>query len=127
MQITKMGDGPWADVSVEGTTVILTVGEQSRVYDCDELQQDAPVTFDLVMDANGHLTDGVDCGDTYVANLTLPEARYVTPPTPEGTADADMPEPQRVPLTAEDMEAVRLTLWTVTAVPSGDGMFGGMM
>ena len=129
MQIEKKGSGPWPVVEVDGVTVALVAGEERRDYDCAELQDDSQVVVDVVRGPDGHLAEGVETGGEYVANLIIPPARYEDVPLPMPLAEAeDLPEDidpacitsaptterVRVPLSPEDMEAVRLILWTVT-------------
>jgi hypothetical protein len=110
MQIEKLGSGPWPQVAVNGVAVTLTVGDQSKTYNCADLQQDEPVTVDVVLCAAGAMAEGVSVGVAYVANLILPAADYMDAPSDGsdiGTARV------RAPLTATGMEAVRVVLWTV--------------
>lgn len=129
MQIEKNGSGPWPGVDVEGVTVMLTVGDDALSFDCAALQGDGQVTVDVVRGQDGGLAVGVDNGTEYVANLLIPPARYEDVPlsTPLAAAE-DLPEDLdpacitsapttervRVPISAADMEAVRMILWTVT-------------
>lgn len=128
MQIEKNGSGPWPGVDVEGVTVTLTVGESSLAFDCAALQEDGQVTVDVVRGHDGGLAVGVENGVEYVANLIIPPARYEEVPLPATLEEPELPEDLdpacltsvpttervRVPLAAEEMEAVRLILWTVT-------------
>lgn len=128
MQIEKTGSGPWPGVDVEGVTVTLTVGDDALSFDCAALQEDGQVTVDVVRGHDGGLAVGVDNGTEYVANLIIPQARYEDVPLPVTLEEPDLPEDLdpacitpapttesvRVPLSAADMEAVRLILWTVT-------------
>ena len=127
MQIEKKGSGPWPGVEVDGVTVTLTAGEERRVYDCADLQGDAQVVVDVVRGPDGLLAEGVENGGEYVACLFIPPARYEDVPLPMPLAAEDLPEDidpacitpapttesVRVPLSPEDMEAVRLILWTI--------------
>ena len=127
MQIEKKGSGPWPGVEGDGVTVTLTAGEERRVYDCADLQGDAQVVVDVVRGPDGHLAEGVANGTEYVANLIIPPARYEDVPLPMPLSAEDLPEDidpacitpapttesVRVPLSPEDMEAVRLILWTI--------------
>lgn len=127
MQIERKGAGPWPGVEVNGVTVTLTVGDAALSFDCAERQTDEQVTLDVVRGHAG-LAVGVENGTEYVANLILPPARYEDVPLPAALEEPDLPEDLdpacltpapatervRVPLSAEDMEAVRLILWTVT-------------
>lgn len=128
MQIEKNGSGPWPGVEMDGVTVTLTVGDDALSFDCAALQEDGQVTVDVVRGHDGGLAVGVENGTEYVANLTLPPARYEDVPLPVTLEEPDLPEDLdpacitpapttesvRVPLAASDMEAVRLILWTVT-------------
>lgn len=128
MQIEKNGSGPWPGVKVDGVTVTLTVGESSLAFDCAALQEDGQVTVDVVCGHDGGLAVGVANGTEYVANLIIPPARYEDVPLPATLEEPELPEDLdpacltsvpttervRVPLAAEEMEAVRLILWTVT-------------
>ena len=125
MQIKKNGSGPWPDVEMDGVTVTLTVGENALSFDCAALQEDGQVTVDVVRGHDGALAVGVANGTEYVANLIIPPARYEDVPLPATLEEPDLPEDLdpasvpttervRVPLAAEEMEAVRLILWTVT-------------
>lgn len=128
MQTEKKGSGPWPGVDVEGVTVTLTVGESSLAFDCAALQEDGQVTVDVVRGHDGGLAVGVANGTEYVANLIIPPARYEDVPLPATLEEPELPEDLdpacltsvpttervRVPLAAEEMEAVRLILWTVT-------------
>lgn len=127
MQIERNGSGPWPEVNLDGVKVTLTTGEDSLVFDCSELQEDGQVTVDMVRGLDGGLAVGVENGGEYVANLIIPPARYedvslpVTLEAPDLPADLDpacitatpTTERVRVPLGPEDMEAVRLILWTI--------------
>lgn len=127
MQIERNGSGPWPVVDVDGVQVTLSVGEDSRVFDCAVLQGDGQVTVDVVRGIGGKLTEGVENGTEYVANLLIPPARYENVPLPVTLAEVDVPDDldpmcissipttqiERVPLDEEDMAAVRLILWTV--------------
>lgn len=128
MQIEKKGSGPWPDVKVDGVKVTLTVGEESLAFDCAELQKDWQVVQDVVRGHDGGIVVGAANGTAYVANLIIPPARYHDVPLVKTVAEAPLPEgldpeyiqPEpttesvRVPLASEDMEAVRLILWTLT-------------
>lgn len=128
MQIEKNGSGPWPGVDVEGVTVTLTVGDDALSFDCAALQEDGQVTVDVVRGHDGGLAVGVANGTEYVANLIIPPARYEDVPLPATLEEPELPEDLdpacltsvpttervRVPLAAEEMEAVRLILWTVT-------------
>ena len=81
----------------------------------------------MVRGIGGKLTEGVENGTEYVANLIIPPARYEDVPLPVTLAEVDVPDDldpmcissapttqiERVPLGEEDMAAVRLILWTV--------------
>lgn len=128
MQIEKNGSGPWPDVEMDGVTVTLTVGDDALSFDCAALQEDGQVTMDVVRGHDGGLAVGVEKGVEYVANLIIPPVRYEDVPLPVTLEEPDLPEDLdpacltsvpttervRVPLAAEEMEAVRLILWTVT-------------
>ena len=74
------------------------------------------------------IVNGVEKGVEYVANLIIPPVRYEDVPLPVTLEEPELPEDLdpacltsvpttervRVPLAAEEMEAVRLILWTVT-------------
>lgn len=128
MQMEKKGSGPWPGVEVDGVRVTLTVGDNALSFDCAALQEDGQVTVDVVRGHDGGLVVGVENGVEYVANLLIPPARYEDVPLPATLEEPDLPEDLdpacitpapttesvRVPLSAADMEAVRLILWTVT-------------
>ena len=128
MQIETKGSGPWPGVDVDGVKVTLTVGDDALSFDCVALQEDGQVTVDVVRGHDGGLAVGVEKGVEYVANLTIPPAHYEDVPLPVTLEEPDLPEDLdpacitpaptmervRVPLSAEEMEAVRLILWTVT-------------
>ena len=128
MQIEKNGSGPWPGVEMDGVTVTLTVGDDALSFDCAALQEDGQVTVDVVRGHDGGLAVGVEKGVEYVANLIIPPVRYEDVPLPVTLEEPDLPEDLdpacltsvpttervRVPLAAEEMEAVRLILWTVT-------------
>ena len=128
MQIEKNGSGPWPGVEMDGVTVTLTVGDDALSFDCAALQEDGQVTVDVVRGHDGALAVGVANGAEYVANLIIPPARYEDVPLPATLEEPELPEDLdpacltsvpttervRVPLAAEEMEAVRLILWTVT-------------
>ena len=128
MQTEKKGSGPWPGVDVEGVTVTLTVGDDALSFDCAALQEDGQVAVDVVRGHDGGLAVGVANGTEYVANLIIPPARYEDVPLPATLEEPELPEDLdpacltsvpttervRVPLAAEEMEAVRLILWTVT-------------
>lgn len=128
MQIEKNGSGPWPGVDVEGVTVTLTVGDDALSFDCAALQEYGQVTVDVVRGHDGRLAVGVENGTEYVANLIIPPARYEDVPLaatldepslpedldPACITDGPTTESVRTPLSAADMEAVRLILWTVT-------------
>lgn len=153
MQIERKGAGPWADVSVEGVLVTISVSDESRQFDCAALQQDMQLTIDLVMGLDGRLCETAANGGEYVANLIIPPKRYADVPLavcaatdggePRSGSEAEttlsasdsecatgsgaerhladtqsitpppVVETVAVPLEAEDMEAVRLILWTI--------------
>lgn len=127
MQIERNGSGPWPVAEVDGVQVTLSVGEDSRMFDCAALQGDGQVTVDVVRGIGGKLTEGVENGTEYVANLIVPPARYEEVPLPVTLAEVEVPDDldpmcissvpttqiERVPLGEEDMAAVRLILWTV--------------
>lgn len=129
MQIERSGSGPWPEVNLDGVKITLSAGGESLVFDCSGLQEDSQVTVDVVRGQNGGLAVGVENGTDYVANLIIPPARYEDVPlTMPLSGGEDLPEDidptcitpaptterVRVPLSAADMEAVRLILWTVT-------------
>ena len=127
MQIEKNGSGPWPEVNLDGVKITLSAGGESLVFDCSGLQEDSQVTVDVVRGQNGGLAVGVENGTDYVANLIIPPASYETVPLPVTLEEPDLPEDLdpdcitpapttesvRVPLSPEDMEAVRLILWTI--------------
>lgn len=127
MQIERKGSGPWPKVYVDGVVVTLEVADDRLSYDCAALQRNMQVIIDVVMDYDGHLAEGVANGSDYVANLIIPPARYADvdlpmimedEPLPEGLDPACIMEPPKVetvaiPLESDDMEAVRLILWTI--------------
>lgn len=137
MQIERKGAGPWAEVSVEGVLVTISVGDESRQFDCAVLQQDMQLTVDLVMGLDGRLCETAANGGEYVANLIIPPKRYADVDLPMTLEEEPLPEdidPQSitpppvvetvaVPLEAEEMEAVRLILWTVNPVNTEMEMF----
>lgn len=156
MQIERKGSGPWADVAVDGVTVKISVGDESRQFDCAALQQDMQVEVDVVMGDDGHLAEGAANGSEYVANLIIPPKRYADvdlpmPLTaeslpaeqayesgvplagneeplpddidPQSITPAPVVETVPVPLEEEEMEAVRLILWTVNPVNTEMEMF----
>ena len=83
MQIERNGFGPWPVVDVAGVQVRLSVGEEFRVFDCAALQGEGQVTVDVVRGIDGKLTEGVENGTEYVANLIIPPARYENMPLPD--------------------------------------------
>lgn len=127
MQIEKNGSGPWPEVNLDGVKITLSAGGESFVFDCSGLQEDSQVTVDVVRGQNGGLAVGVENGTDYVANLIIPPARYEDVTLPAPLAEEELPEDVdpicissmpttervRVPLSAADMEAVRLILWTI--------------
>ena len=132
MQIARKGSGPWPVVTEDGVKVTLGMGDEALAFDCAALQEDAQVTVDVVRGADGRLAEGVANGTEYVACLFIPPARYEQVPLPvtleaaeELPEDLDpmciTPAPTtasvRVPLGPDDMEAVRLILWTITDNP----------
>lgn len=137
MQIERKGSGPWADVAVDGVKVTISVGDESRELDCAALQQDMQVEVDVVMGFDGHLAEGAANGSEYVANLIIPPKRYADVDLPMPLNEEPLPEdidPQSitpapvvetvpVPLEEEEMEAVRLILWTVNPVNTEMEMF----
>ena len=129
MDIIRQGTGPWPEVSVTGTTVTLTVGDNGLDFNCAELQRDEQVAVDIVSGHDGEMTVGTDNGIAYIANLIIPPARYADVPLPATLAEEpELPEDldplcialaptvqrERLPLTEEDMAAVRLIIWTLT-------------
>lgn len=125
MQITRIGNGPWPDVQVEGVKVTLSAGKESLVFDCAELQADVQTVLDVVRTHDGRLAVGAANGTAYLAHLTIPPRRYEGRALP--LAEAELPEgldPMcitsaptmewvRLPMSPEDMAAVRLVLWPV--------------
>ena len=87
---TVPGRGPWR--KVDGVQVTLSVGEDSRVFDCAALQGDGQVTVDVVRGIGGKLTEGVENGTEYVANLIIPPARYEDVPLPVTLAEVEVPD-----------------------------------
>lgn len=130
MQIERKGSGPWADVAVDGVLVTISIGSESRQFDCAALQQDMQLTVDLVMGLDGRLCETAANGGEYVANLIIPPKRYADVDLPMPLNEEPLPDdvdPQSitpapvvetvpVPLEDEEMEAVRLILWTVNPV-----------
>ena len=137
MQIERKGSGPWADVAVDGVKVTISVGDESREFDCAALQQDMQVEVDVVMGFDGYLAEGTANGSEYVANLIIPPKRYADVDLPMPLNEEPVPDdidPQSitpapvvetvpVPLEEEEMEAVRLILWTVNPVNTEMEMF----
>lgn len=137
MQIERKGSGPWADVAVDGVLVTVSVGEEKCQFDCAALQQDMQLTIDLVMGLDGRLCETAANGGEYVANLIVPPRRYADVDLPVTLAEEPLPEgvdPQgitpapvvetvAVPLEEEEMEAVRLILWTINPVNNAMEMF----
>lgn len=127
MQIERKGTGPWPEVDVKDAVVSITVGEDTRAFDCAQLQTDAQVTIDVVRGFDGHLAEGAANGSEYVANLIIPPKRYTEIDLPMPLAEEELPEDidpacitqapttetVALPLTADEMESVRLILWTV--------------
>ena len=74
MDIIRQGTGPWPEVSVTGTTVTLTVGDNGLDFNCAELQRDEQVAVDIVSGHDGEMTVGTDNGIAYIANLIIPPA-----------------------------------------------------
>ncbi len=136
MQIERKGSGPWAEVSQAGAVVTISLGEDEKVYDCAALQQDAQLMIDVVMGFDGHLAEGAANGGEYVANLIIPPKRYTDvdlpvtlaeDPLPEGADPAGfapMPvvETVPVPLEEDEMEAIRVILWTVNEISTHEEM-----
>lgn len=137
MQIEKTGPGPYAEVKEDGVEVAIALGDDSLNFDCNELQKDAQVTIDVVLGNDGKLCVGAENGSQYVANLIIPPARYETVDLPMTLEEEALPEdidpgcitPKpttetvRVPLAPEEMEAVRLILWTVNEISTQREMF----
>lgn len=136
MQIEKKGSGPWAEVSQTGAVVTIALGEDEKIFDCTALQQDAQLVIDVVMGFDGHLAEGIANGSEYVANVIIPPKRYADvdlpvtlaeEPLPEGAdaagfTPAPVVETVPVPLEEDDMEAIRVILWTVNEVPTHEEM-----
>ena len=137
MQIERKGSGPWADVVVDGVLVTISLGDESRKFDCAALQEDMQLTIDLVKGLDGRLCETAANGGEYVANLIIPPKRYTDVDVPRPINEEPLPEdidPQSstplpvvetvpLPLEAEEMEAVRLILWTVNPVNTEMEMF----
>jgi hypothetical protein len=133
IQIVRNGAGPWPEYAEDGTVVSVTCRGSTLVIDCAERQTDARVTIDIVHGADGALIEGASFsgqgGESYVATLEIPPARYTAPepqaPDPEEEDMFEGAAPERLPLTAEDMIAVTLRLWTIpdirNAAPDGRG------
>ncbi len=120
IQVIQNGTGPWPEYEEEGTVVRVNCHGSTLAIDCAARQTDARVTIDMVR-AGGELREGAAGGESYVATLEIPPAKYKEPERPKA------PEPdeeeggmmfeegagaERLPLTAEDMVTVVLRLWT---------------
>lgn len=136
MQIERKGTGPWAQVNQSGAVVTIALGEDEKTFDCTALQQDGQLVIDVVMGFDGHLAEGIANGGEYVANVIIPPKRY---------ADVDLPMPLNeepllegvdpqsitpvpvvktvpVPFDEDEMEAVRIILWTVNEIQTHEEM-----
>lgn len=135
MQIERKGSGPWAEVAVDGVTVTLALDGETLAYDCAALQQRSQVAIDVVRNLSGQLVQTAADGGEYVANLIIPPARYADVDLPAPAIEEEIPEgvdpaciqmrplveTVQVPLAPEDMETVRLILWTVTEKTHQEG------
>ncbi len=88
------------------------------------------------MGFDGHLAEGAANGGEYVANLIIPPKRYSDVDLPVTLAEDPLPEgadpagfaPMRVvetvpvPLEEDEMEAIRVILWTVNEISTHEEM-----
>ena len=123
IQVIQNGSGPWPEYAEAGTVVSVTCHGSTVEIDCAARQMDSRVTIDLVHGAGGALEEGVASGESYVATLEIPPAKYKEPelleaPEPEEDEEGEMAferestPRERLPLTDADMVAVILRLWT---------------
>jgi hypothetical protein len=127
IQVFRKGSGPWPEYDVDGVVVSVTCHGSSLVIDCAERQTDARVTIDLVHGSEGSLVEGAASGESYVATLEIPPAKYAAVPEAPEPADeegnGEMMESgagrERLPLTEADMVAVVLHLWTIPDICRG--------
>lgn len=136
MQIERKGNGPWAEVAQTGAVVTISLGDDEKIYDCAALQQDAQLVIDIVMGFDGHLAEGIANGSEYVANVIIPPKRYTDVDLPVTLAEEPLPEgvdPQSITpapvvetvpvlLEEDEMEAIRVILWTVNEIPTHEEM-----
>ena len=136
MQIERKGNGPWAEVTQSGAKVTLSVGDEEKIYDCAAMQRDAQLIIDVVLGFDGHLAEGAANGSEYVANIIIPPKRYADIDLPVTLEKAPIPEGEEaagymappvvetvpVPLEEDEMEAVRVILWTINEIPTHEEM-----
>ncbi len=95
----------------EGAKIPHSVEDAKLTFDDDltinlaSREQDWPVHIDVCFDQDGALVLGTAAGRAYVAEIDIPERKYVE----EGEVDEEV---DRVPVPL-DMATVTLTLWSV--------------
>lgn len=102
MIITKIQPGPYAEVALDGTKLII----EDIEIDLEEEQKDSQTIIDICRE-NGELIIGL--GDAYVVSIIIPPAKYELVETDE-LDDAGNPvcSVNKIPL---DLESVELILW----------------
>lgn len=102
MIVTKIQPEPYVEWNLEGTKLIVGGIE----IDLEQEQKDSQVIIDICM-KNGELAVGL--GDTYVASIIIPPAKYELIETDELDKNGNpIYSMNKIPL---DLELVELILW----------------
>ncbi len=102
MIVTKIQPEPYVGWDLEGTKLIVGGIE----IDLEQEQKDSQVIMDICM-KNGELAVGL--GDTYVASVIIPPAKYELVETDELDENGNpIYSMNKIPL---DLESIELILW----------------
>lgn len=102
MITTKIQPGPYAEVALDGTKLII----EDIEIDLEEEQKDSQIIIDICR-KNGELIIGL--GDAYVVSIIIPPAKYELVETDELDDEGNpIYSMNKIPL---DLESVELVLW----------------
>lgn len=93
-----------AKIAYEQQGTKLFFGDDEIMLNVAKYQKDWPVVVDVCKDKAGNLTIGTESGNRYVAQVEIPETKYIEIEKEEET------ERKAEPL---DMSEVTLILWSV--------------